>query len=438
LDAKKELSDEEAGQLELLKSQIIEQETIIAIEESKRDLGVERIKNETLLLELAERISRRNEKDLSTSKKLLQIQNQIAFAKAGGTGTSGNIRGQEISTLTLAALQEQRQKALTAQDNAFDNFIANSSDRGDNFNNAVAQLDKADARVEKIENEIDVYKRRAEILVLNTKAQTELLQTQISEVSLNPAMTAYNKAVNEAKLKGIELTLEHKAQLFAEIEAQTMLTTILENKTKLFEGIASSISSAFTSIVTGTASAKEAFKSMAISILSQISQMIIQMMVMRMLMSFFAGPMAPVGGASSIHSDSSMRPSPLGGFMHQSNPLLTNGPRNGGVFSQGKRMQGYATGGVAKGSTSGYPAMLHGTEAVVPLPNGRSIPVELKDSGSTNNNIVVNVSTDGQTNKQGSTGPDMDKLGSAIAAAVQTELQNQKRSGGILNPYGVA
>ena len=133
-----------------------------------------------------------------------------------------------------------------------------------------------------------------------------------------------------------------------------------------------------------------------------------------------------------------MRPSPLGGFMHQPNPLLSNGPRNGGVFSQGKRMQGYATGGVAKGSTSGYPAMLHGTEAVVPLPNGRSIPVELKDSGSTNNNIVVNVSTDGQTNKQGSTGPDMDKLGSAIAAAVQTELQNQKRSGGILNPYGVA
>ena len=29
-------------------------------------------------------------------------------------------------------------------------------------------------------------------------------------------------------------------------------------------------------------------------------------------------------------------------------------------------------------------------------------------------------------------------LGNAIAAAVQRELQNQKRSGGILNPYGAA
>ena len=142
--------------------------------------------------------------------------------------------------------------------------------------------------------------------------------------------------------------------------------------------------------------------------------------------------------ASSLGSSSSMVPSSMGGFMHQPNSLLSNGPRNGGVFSQGKRMQGYAAGGVARGSTSGYPAMLHGTEAVVPLPNGRSIPVEMKDSGATNNNIVVNVSTDGQTSREGSTGPDMDKLGNSIAKAVQVELQNQKRSGGILNPYGVA
>ena len=112
--------------------------------------------------------------------------------------------------------------------------------------------------------------------------------------------------------------------------------------------------------------------------------------------------------------------------------------RYGGVSSNGKKLQGYATGGVARGSTSGYPATLHGTEAVVPLPNGRAIPVDMKDSGATNNNIVVNISTDGQSSNKGSTGPDMDKLGGAVAAAVQVELQNQKRSGGILNPYGAA
>ncbi|NDG30641.1 hypothetical protein EB118_11290 [bacterium] len=36
-----------------------------------------------------------------------------------------------------------------------------------------------------------------------------------------------------------------------------------------------------------------------------------------------------------------------------------------------------ATGAVLSGPDSGYPAILHGTEAVVPLPDGRSIPVDL-------------------------------------------------------------
>ncbi len=37
----------------------------------------------------------------------------------------------------------------------------------------------------------------------------------------------------------------------------------------------------------------------------------------------------------------------------------------------------YAYGGIAQGPKSGYQATLHGTEAVVPLPDGRTIPVEM-------------------------------------------------------------
>ena len=37
--------------------------------------------------------------------------------------------------------------------------------------------------------------------------------------------------------------------------------------------------------------------------------------------------------------------------------------RHGGVFKE------YSTGGIARGTNAGYPAILHGTEAVVPLPN---------------------------------------------------------------------
>jgi hypothetical protein len=39
-------------------------------------------------------------------------------------------------------------------------------------------------------------------------------------------------------------------------------------------------------------------------------------------------------------------------------------------------------GGILSGPKSGYQAMLHGTEAVVPLPNGRNIPVEVRNQDS--------------------------------------------------------
>lgn len=55
-----------------------------------------------------------------------------------------------------------------------------------------------------------------------------------------------------------------------------------------------------------------------------------------------------------------------------------------GYSSPGSQFKapGAANGGILTGSTSGYPAILHGTEAVVPLPDGRSIPVEMRGGGS--------------------------------------------------------
>jgi hypothetical protein len=41
---------------------------------------------------------------------------------------------------------------------------------------------------------------------------------------------------------------------------------------------------------------------------------------------------------------------------------------------------GYKFGGIASGPEAGYNTTLHGTEAVVPLPDGRSIPVQIAGS----------------------------------------------------------
>jgi hypothetical protein len=206
----------------------------------------------------------------------------------------------------------------------------------------------------------------------------------------------------------------------AKVDAATNAANeIAQMGLKIGDSLQSNMQGAFQSLVDGTKSAKAAFADMAKSIIADIARMIVKMMVMKMIKTMF-------GGAD-------------GGFMGLGK-FMDLGDRYGGVRNpDGRKQQGYATGGVARGSTSGYPAVLHGTEAVVPLPNGKSIPVEMKGGGATNNNIVVNVSSDGASQKkEGSTGPDMDKLGGAIAVAVQAELQNQKRSGGILNPYGAA
>ena len=42
------------------------------------------------------------------------------------------------------------------------------------------------------------------------------------------------------------------------------------------------------------------------------------------------------------------------------------------------RDRGYAEGGIATGPKTGYKAMLHGTEAVVPLEGGSGIPVDMQ------------------------------------------------------------
>jgi hypothetical protein len=89
-----------------------------------------------------------------------------------------------------------------------------------------------------------------------------------------------------------------------------------------------------------------------------------------------------------------------------------------------------ASGGVYQGSKAGYPAVLHGNEAVVPLPDGKSIPI----SGGMGGNITVNVSANGAMSST-SDGGDMYEMGRTIAQAVQNEIEKQQRPGGQLSPY---
>ena len=86
---------------------------------------------------------------------------------------------------------------------------------------------------------------------------------------------------------------------------------------------------------------------------------------------------------------------------------------------------GFSEGGIASGPSSGYPVNLHGTEAVVPLPNGRSIPVELsgavRGAGGDTINLSVNVSGGGGNPRE---------VAKQVSEEVARVFKNRSRSSG--------
>jgi hypothetical protein len=211
------------------------------------------------------------------------------------------------------------------------------------------------------------------------------------QTTLSAEQLAANTA-NTEKLLAQRALLEENFRYIAQIQAG------------LAENLESGLGSALEKIITGTMKAKDAFKAMAQSIIQSMAKIVAQKMAEQIL------------GAVGFD---------------------TLFARQGGVFSQGRKVPGYSMGGVARGPQAGYPVTLHGTEAVVPLPDGKTIPVEMKSGGSQQNIVNVTVASDGSVQSRQESGEgDMEHLGKAVAAAVQKELHNQKRSGGILSPVG--
>ncbi len=111
---------------------------------------------------------------------------------------------------------------------------------------------------------------------------------------------------------------------------------------------------------------------------------------------------------------------------------------NGGVATGGFRA--FANGGTVTKPTLGLVGEGRYNEAVVPLPDGKSIPVIGAGGNSGDNNITVNVTVDSNGNAKSDTQSGMDgdqakQLGYMISQAVQAELVEQQRHGGLLSSY---
>ena len=239
---------------------------------------------------------------------------------------------------------------------------------------------------------------------------------QESDILLSIQQIEDDRRKNELGL--IELSGQKLSQMTAEEELlRSQLALIRQQHSdmgKLGATLGSSLESglgkALNDIVVGAANAKEAFANMAKGMIQSLAQVITKLLAVKFIESTLGGT----------------------GFGN----FLGIGARSGAITEP---VPGYAGGGIARGRESGYPAILHGTEAVVPLPNGKEIPVQMRNGGG-DNNVVVNVNMDGSSSQESSQGGDqrMKDMGRAISQAVQEELQRQKRPGGILSPYGAA
>ena len=399
------------------------------VEITKAQNAVEqyRLEQQKYLIQSEKRMLALKKQQFNTTKatnalELRMAANRLGLASFGfqQAGDQRNLDTEKLLQDRIAAQEAVRQAEEKLSRSTYSSESARQAD--------VEAFQAAKQRVSLLNLEIAARNSIATIKLNELKAENEVTAAKIEAISFNPVQQAFNERMIELRKEGLDLGLVDQENLLSEVTTQKELMLLLENKQQLFTYITDGISSGLTSIIDGTKSVKQAFADMAVNVLRDIAQMIVKMMVFRALTTFFAAtPTLPTNfGSLDAVSGNGMQ--------------FAGMARMGGVFSQGQKVSGYATGGIARGANAGYPALLHGTEAVVPLPDGKSIPVSMQGA-SQQNNVTVNVSVDSQGN--GSTNMQQDSaqagnLGSVIARAVQQELQNQKRSGGILNPYGAA
>ena len=217
-----------------------------------------------------------------------------------------------------------------------------------------------------------------------------------------------------------------------------------ENLQNIASSIGNSFGEAFTKIVAGSATVKEAlagmFRGIADSFAQMVQDMIAQWLKTQVMQGFqkILGLLVPgaglAGGFSSGAAgfgggfDSGIAPLP--GITDYSGAFKT--AANGAVWTGG--FQAFADGGIVKGPTLGLVGEGRYNEAVVPLPDGKSIPVDLSGMGGSagggiSTNIVINVNN-GQAQSSSSGGASY--LGRKMEGAVKQVIVNELRPGGLL------
>ena len=198
--------------------------------------------------------------------------------------------------------------------------------------------------------------------------------------------------------------------------------------------IGDAFGTAFKGLVTGSMTAQEALAGMFQSIADHFADMVAQMIAEYLKMALIKGLGALIGGifgGGGGGSDNSAAKMGLNTPAMQQYAPLPREYANGGIAYGG--FTAFANGGIVTGPTLGLVGEGRYNEAVIPLPDGKSVPVQLSggDGGNQiNSNITVNVSN-GQA-QSNATGSNSSELGRKIEGAVKQVIVGELRPGGLL------
>ena len=428
-------------ELNAAESAVENADTELKILKHQNDILREQLDIKEALKDLAPEmeILKQEEKNLKMAHTLAVLQEKADKATGGGQfagmsqyGAGGIVaqmrtNAQNRHGATITGLQSQsanltsQMGALKGVDTTASNFDAGTGVFVGDLTETQKTYNQLKLQQLAIEQQISVETLKQQMLkdvesgaaaMREIEVQKEGLEIAREHVgSINPASAAYHAFVAQKKQEGVEFD----EQQLAILQDQFVAMENLKIETELMNGVQDVLKTGFqdmfVAMIDGTKSFKDSMKDLTRNVLMQLAQMFLQAAALKAMMAFFPG----MGGA--------------GGFMDFMG--LGSGDRYGG-----ERTKGYAHGGIADGPEAGYMAKLHGREAVVPLGNDRSIPVDL--AGAMGNIVNVTVNMNGQQSNTSVTGGEgqMQGLGRAIGGLVQQHLQQEMRPGGLLNQQG--
>lgn len=209
------------------------------------------------------------------------------------------------------------------------------------------------------------------------------------------------------------------------------------------QAVSSAFGQAFREIATGTGTAQEVLANFFGNLANSFADMAARMIQDMILMLIYKQLLGPLLGNMFAPGPTGFTFPGLFGFAN--GDMFSNGIKPfamGGILSEGAKPYPFAKGGIvdsptlfkfANGGAMNTGLMGEaGPEAILPLSRGSDgkLGVSANGSGSGTTNVTVNVDASG-SKVQGDDGA-ANKLGKAVAIAVQQEILKQKRPGGLL------